>query len=459
MNNAIQLKAADAFASAHGYSASVVRLRNTSDVSIDYSVSGGDAVELAAGASAVVDVAALTSEISVRRTDLSTTPVNVMLEFGLDPDEAYVFAVENATGSITSVASSDITDAGTAGKAVLTAETQAQGRTALGLGETIISNIDEDYVTPELTQNTKLYFSPSEDRACDITAGAEQVGTKLFLYHSGSGDFKETVTYATGKTFVMTQKMFYELEKVPGGWLITDSNSKDFIDWDECPYSMARTAEIDATNHIYELTVTGDKTAYFKAGQKIKFTQDASTKYAIITYVETSDGNTILTVYGGTDYTISANSITSARLAKVNRPYDFNCNEEKWTISIDFAIYTRSSPVENTLYYTGNSFNGEKGSWKYKGRIGGACSHSAGSGYMKILASESSSSDVNSILRFTNKGYAAWANVSDYFDNKTLSVRTPLYFLISYSADGANSINFLGTSSYSTGLKITPCGI
>ncbi|HNY47548.1 MAG TPA: hypothetical protein PKN64_11365, partial [Casimicrobium sp.] len=96
MNNAIQLKAADAFVAAHGYSASVVRLRNTSDVSIDYSVSGGDAVELAAGASAVVDVAALTSEISVRRTDLSTTPVNVMLEFGLDPDEAYVFAVENA---------------------------------------------------------------------------------------------------------------------------------------------------------------------------------------------------------------------------------------------------------------------------------------------------------------------------------------------------------------------------
>ena len=99
MNNAIQLKAADAFVSAHGYSASVVRLRNTSAVSIDYSVSGGDAVELAAGASAVVDVAALTSEISVRRTDLSTTPVDVMLEFGLDPDEAYVFAVENAPGS------------------------------------------------------------------------------------------------------------------------------------------------------------------------------------------------------------------------------------------------------------------------------------------------------------------------------------------------------------------------
>jgi hypothetical protein len=97
--------------------------------------------------------------------------------------------------------------------------TPAQGRTALGFGGTIITNIDEDYVTPELTQNTKLYFAPSQDRSCDITAGAASVGTKLFLYHSGSGNFKETVTYATGKTLVMTQKMFYELEKVPDGWL------------------------------------------------------------------------------------------------------------------------------------------------------------------------------------------------------------------------------------------------
>lgn len=137
MNNAIQLKAADAFASAHGYSASVVRLRNTSDVSIEYIVSGGGAVELAAGASAVVDVAALTSEISVRRTDLSTTPVNVMLEFGLDPDEAYVFAVENATGGLTSVASSDITDAGTAGIAAIQSATPAALRTAAGFGGTV----------------------------------------------------------------------------------------------------------------------------------------------------------------------------------------------------------------------------------------------------------------------------------------------------------------------------------
>jgi hypothetical protein len=87
------------------------------------------------------------------------------------------------------------------------------------LGGTIITNIDEDYVTPELTQNTKLYFAPSQDRSCDITAGAASVGIRLFLYHSGSGNFKETVTYATGKTLVLTRKMYAELECVPDGWM------------------------------------------------------------------------------------------------------------------------------------------------------------------------------------------------------------------------------------------------
>ena len=59
MKNSFQIKAADTLKAAHGYSASVVRLRNTSAVSIDYSVRGGSAVELASGASAVVDVAGL----------------------------------------------------------------------------------------------------------------------------------------------------------------------------------------------------------------------------------------------------------------------------------------------------------------------------------------------------------------------------------------------------------------
>lgn len=91
MLNSIQAKAADSFVAFHGYSAAVCKLRNTSSVSIDYRV-GGVVAELAAGASAVIDSTASTSEVEVRRTDLSATPVSVMLDFGVTSDEAYELA-------------------------------------------------------------------------------------------------------------------------------------------------------------------------------------------------------------------------------------------------------------------------------------------------------------------------------------------------------------------------------
>ena len=91
MLNSIQAKAADSFVAFHGYSAAVCKLRNTSSVSIDYRV-GGTVAALAAGASAVIDSTASTSEVEVRRADLSATPVSVMLDFGVTSDEAYELA-------------------------------------------------------------------------------------------------------------------------------------------------------------------------------------------------------------------------------------------------------------------------------------------------------------------------------------------------------------------------------
>lgn len=91
MLNSIQTKASNSFVAFHGYSAAVCKLRNTSSVSIDYRV-GGTVAALAAGASAVIDPTASTSEVEVRRTDLSATPVSVMLDFGVTSDEAYELA-------------------------------------------------------------------------------------------------------------------------------------------------------------------------------------------------------------------------------------------------------------------------------------------------------------------------------------------------------------------------------
>lgn len=100
MTGSIQLKVSDTLKAFHPVSAAVCRIVNTSGVSIDYSVSGGDVVALANGASVVVDVSGSTSEISARRTDLSETPATLNLEFGLTADEAYEFATATAAAAV-----------------------------------------------------------------------------------------------------------------------------------------------------------------------------------------------------------------------------------------------------------------------------------------------------------------------------------------------------------------------
>jgi len=89
MNNSLQVKAADAFVTCGDFTASVCRLRNTSAVSIDYQVDGATSALAAGELSPAIDLTSTTREVSVRRTDLSASPVSVMIEWGLTADEAF----------------------------------------------------------------------------------------------------------------------------------------------------------------------------------------------------------------------------------------------------------------------------------------------------------------------------------------------------------------------------------
>ena len=92
MNNSFQVKAADVFVTCGDFTASVCRLRNTSAVSIDYKV-GEVTTALAAGAaSGAINVSNSTREVSVRRSDLNSSAVSVLIEWGLTADEAYELA-------------------------------------------------------------------------------------------------------------------------------------------------------------------------------------------------------------------------------------------------------------------------------------------------------------------------------------------------------------------------------
>ncbi len=73
----------------------------------------------------------------------------------------------------------------------------------------------------------------------------------------------------------------------------------------------------------YTLTITGDKTGKYQKGDKLKLTNDGSTKYFYVTDVSYSSPNTTLTLTGGNDYSLANAAITNPYYSKVENPQGF----------------------------------------------------------------------------------------------------------------------------------------
>jgi len=106
----------------------------------------------------------------------------------------------------------------------------------------------------------------------------------------------------------------------------------------------------------YAFTISGDKTSKYSAGMRIKLT-DSTVKYFIITKVSYSSPNTTVTVYGGTDYTLSGGVISNPYYSMVKAPAGFPLNPAKWTVTVtDSTVRTQTSPTNNTYYNIGGSY-------------------------------------------------------------------------------------------------------
>src|SRR3990172_5460225 len=81
----------------------------------------------------------------------------------------------------------------------------------------------------------------------------------------------------------------------------------------------------------YTVTATGDFTGTISAGMKFQLTHSASTKYFIVTKTAFAAGDTTLTLYGGTDYTLAAGAITAVSYSTHRAPYGFPLSPAKWT--------------------------------------------------------------------------------------------------------------------------------
>lgn len=110
-----------------------------------------------------------------------------------------------------------------------------------------------------------------------------------------------------------------------------------------------------ADDPTYTFTVPTDLTSKYSAGMRIKLTQaTGGTKYFIVTKVSYGAPNTTVTVYGGTDYNLENEAITSPFYAVVKAPQGFPCDITKWTVKVtDTSLRTQATPVNGTLYNLG----------------------------------------------------------------------------------------------------------
>ena len=131
-----------------------------------------------------------------------------------------------------------------------------------------------------------------------------------------------------------------------------------------------------ADSPTFIISVNADMTAKIGVGNRIKLTQ-TSAKYFIVTAVGAFGGGaTLITVYGGTDYTLANAAISSPFYSRVKAPFGFPTDRAKWTVTTSTTDSPAKSSAASSTWYggsgltpTGPSIDLPIGSWRVFYRV------------------------------------------------------------------------------------------
>jgi hypothetical protein len=113
-------------------------------------------------------------------------------------------------------------------------------------------------------------------------------------------------------------------------------------------------AYASADDPTFVITIPTGGTARYSVGQKVKFTNNATTFYGIVTAVAA----TTLTVYGGTDYDVANSAITAIYVSREKAPMSFPLDPTKWTVSIISDTTSRSQACSADTWTNITSLSG-----------------------------------------------------------------------------------------------------
>lgn len=110
--------------------------------------------------------------------------------------------------------------------------------------------------------------------------------------------------------------------------------------------------EIDDVFFINGTALSGTEIAdLYAADKSISTALAPRTSYFIVTNVVYNSPNTEITMYGGTDYELTADDIKDVIYSMHKAPYGFPVNPGKWTVLVQKeATTSQSTPTQNTWY-------------------------------------------------------------------------------------------------------------
>jgi hypothetical protein len=96
-----------------------------------------------------------------------------------------------------------------------------------------------------------------------------------------------------------------------------------------------------------------DMTGIISVGMKVRLKQGGAYKYFIVTAIAFST-NTDVTLYGGTDYTLTNATITDLYISSSKAPLNFPINPGKWSVTLNSSSFaSQATPSANTWYNIG----------------------------------------------------------------------------------------------------------
>lgn len=221
-----------------------------------------------------------------------------------------------------------------------------------------------------------------------------------------------------------------------------ESTATGWIALGTCTYETA-----DAPT--FQFSIAADATGFMSVGNRIKLTQSATVKYFLVTAVGAFiGGKTIITVYGGTDYTLANAAISSPYFSMIKNPFGFPLSKAKWRERlIDTSLRSQNSPVAGTVYNLGSlSISMPIGLWIPMIKVLGYSSNGSSltNIYISLSTSNNAISDNNLTAEFYDTAGIALGVccvTGDGFEIVATSKTT--HYLVA-KTDAAASIHFSG---------------